>query len=83
MAGDSPETSGETPAALGYRLAAEWEPHAATWLAWPHRRATWLGDFAPIPGVFASFIRLLAGYEPVRVVASGAALEHFWGVSPM
>ena len=75
MAGDSPETHGETPAALGYRLAAEWEPHAATWLAWPHRRATWLGDFAPIPGVFSSFIRLLAGYEPVRVVASGAAHE--------
>ena len=59
---------------FGYRLPAEWEPHAATWLAWPHRRATWLGDFGPIPIFFAAFARLLADYEPVRIVASGAAL---------
>jgi agmatine deiminase len=70
--------------ALGYRLAAEWEPHAATWLAWPHRKATWLGDFAAIPPVFARIARLLATYEPVRVIASGAVLgearEHLDGV---
>ena len=34
--------STDTPASLGYRLPAEWEPHAATWLAWPHKR----GDVA-------------------------------------
>ena len=56
------------------RLPAEWEPHAATWLAWPHRRATWLGDFAPIPGVFEEVARLVARHEPVRIVASGAVL---------
>jgi agmatine deiminase len=27
----------KTPAALGYRMPAEWEPHAATWLSWPRR----------------------------------------------
>jgi agmatine deiminase len=27
----------ETPAALGYRMPAEWEPHSATWLSWPRR----------------------------------------------
>ena len=58
-----------------YRLAAEWEPHAATWLAWPHRKATWLGDFAPIPNVYEKVVRLLAAYEPVRVIASGEVLE--------
>ena len=57
-----------------YRLPAEWEPHAATWIAWPHRRATFLGDFAVIPEFFAEFIRLLAPCEPVKVIASGAAL---------
>ncbi|MFN5755672.1 MAG: agmatine/peptidylarginine deiminase [Planctomycetia bacterium] len=71
-------------AALGYRLAAEWEPHAATWLAWPHRKATWLGDFSVIPPVFARIARLLAAYEPVRVIASGAVLDearaHLGGV---
>jgi agmatine deiminase len=59
----------------GYRLPAEWEPHAATWIAWPHRRATFLGDFAVIPAFFARFIRLLAACEPVKVIASGTALE--------
>jgi agmatine deiminase len=57
-----------------YRLPAEWEPHAATWLAWPHRKATWLGDFALIPGVFEKVARLIARYEPVRIVAAGAVL---------
>ena len=57
-----------------HRLPAEWEPHAATWLAWPHRRATWLGDFSVIPGVFARVARLVARYEPVRIVAAGAVL---------
>ncbi|MGA2855204.1 MAG: agmatine deiminase family protein, partial [Verrucomicrobiota bacterium] len=29
------------PAGLGYAMPAEWEPHAATWLAWPHNEADW------------------------------------------
>jgi len=56
-------------------MPAEWEPHAATWIAWPHRRATFLGDFAAVPEFFAGFIRTLAACEPVRVVASGAARD--------
>lgn len=60
--------------ARGNRLPAEWEPHAATWIAWPHRRATFLGDFGPIPAFFARFIRLLAACEPVKVIATGAPL---------
>ena len=63
-----------------YRLPAEWEPHAATWLAWPHRQATWLGDFAVIPGVFANVARLIARYEPVRIVATGAVLAEARGL---
>ncbi len=33
-----------------YRMPAEWEPHASTWLAWPHYRGDWPGKFEPIPG---------------------------------
>ncbi len=58
----------------GYRLPAEWEPHAATWIAWPHRRATFLGDFTCIPDFFTRFIHLLAACEPVKVIATGAPL---------
>ena len=62
------------PERIALRLPAEWEPHAATWIAWPHRRATFLGDFAAIPEFFARFVRQLAVCEPVKVIASGAAL---------
>ena len=61
--------------AAGFRLPAEWEPHAATWLAWPHRRQTFLGDFADIPPAFVRLVRLVAGYEPVRVIGTGPVLD--------
>ena len=61
----------ETPASLGYRLPAEWEPHAATWLSWPHKRQSWPGGFDAIPPVWAELARLLARFEPVHVLAGG------------
>ena len=61
----------DTPAALGYRMPAEWEPHDATWLSWPHRLATWPGKFEPIPPLYARLVRTLAEYEPVRILAGG------------
>ncbi|HVS33941.1 MAG TPA: agmatine deiminase family protein [Gemmataceae bacterium] len=30
-------------------MPAEWQPHAATWIAWPHQRDDWPGKFGPIP----------------------------------
>ena len=63
-----------TPASLGYRLPAEWEPHAATWLSWPHNRATWPGKFAPIPAVWAVLARTIARFEPVHVLAGGEVM---------
>lgn len=64
-----------TPAQLGYRFPAEWEPHAATWVTWPHRHKTWPGKFEPIPALWTQMIRLLAQYEPVHVLAGGAAVR--------
>jgi len=62
------------PAASPVRLPAEWEPHAATWIAWPHRRRTWLGPFEPIPRVYERLVRLVAGHEPVRVIGGDELL---------
>ncbi|MFV1964801.1 MAG: agmatine/peptidylarginine deiminase [Pirellulaceae bacterium] len=59
----------ETPASLGYRWPAEWEPHAATWVAWPHNRDTWPGKFECIPQQFALLVRTIAEFEPVNVLA--------------
>jgi agmatine deiminase len=68
-----PATSAQTPAALGYRMPAEWEPHAATWLAWPHYQGDWPGKFEPIPWVYAEIIRHLAKHEFVELIVNSAA----------
>src|SRR5206468_662196 len=64
-----------TPAALGYRMPAEWEPHAATWLAWPHERRDWPGKFAAIPWVYGEVVRHLVPGERVRILVDDAATE--------
>ncbi|HID75133.1 MAG TPA: agmatine deiminase family protein [Planctomycetaceae bacterium] len=63
-----------TPSALGYGFPAEWEPHRATWLAWPHNRETWPGRFERIPAVWAELVRTLARFEPVEILAGGPAV---------
>lgn len=61
----------ETPTQLGYRWPAEWEPQASVWLSWPRNRNSWPDHFEPVPGEFAQFVRLLAEYEPVNILAGG------------
>jgi agmatine deiminase len=56
-------------------MPAEWEPHAATWLAWPHYKGDWPGKFEPIPWVYAEIIRHLARHERVEVIVNDAASE--------
>ncbi len=63
------------PAALGYRMPAEWEPHESTWLAWPHFRGDWPGKFEPIPWVYAEIIRNLARHERVDLIVNSAHAE--------
>jgi agmatine deiminase len=55
-------------------MPAEWEPHAATWLAWPHERSDWPGKFAPIRWVYAEIVRHLAGVERVRILVQDGEL---------
>ncbi|GFK94014.1 Agmatine deiminase [Fundidesulfovibrio magnetotacticus] len=57
------------------RLPAEWEPHAATWLAWPKNPRDWPGKFHPIPWVFGEIVRRIAQFETVRLLVDDAAWE--------
>jgi agmatine deiminase len=57
------------------RMLAEWEPHAATWLAWPHYKDDWPGKFEPIPWVYAEIIRHLSRRERVDLIVNDAACE--------
>jgi agmatine deiminase len=60
---------------LSYRMPAEWEPHEATWLAWPHNKEDWPGKFEAIPWVYAEIIRYLARQERVELIVDDAAAE--------
>jgi agmatine deiminase len=61
--------------AEGFRLPAEWEPHRATWLAWPHNPDTWPGRLARVETAFAAMIRALQPGEAVCVNVCDAAME--------
>jgi agmatine deiminase len=63
----SPETN--------FSMPAEWEPHEATWLGWPHELTDWPGKFAPIPWAFAEIVRHLARVERVFLLVENGAAE--------
>ena len=65
--------AGGTLRQQGYRMPAEWEPHAATWLAWPHNKEDWPGKFAPIPWIIADIIRHIASAETVELIVQSAS----------
>lgn len=48
-------------------MPAEWEPHEATWLSWPHKEASWPGAFEPVPAVFVEIVKHLTLSELVRI----------------
>src|SRR2546428_9620720 len=65
----------DSPAALGFRMPAEWEPHAATWIGWPHNASDWPGKLAAIQWVYGEIVRKLAPGEAVRVLVQSGEHE--------
>jgi agmatine deiminase len=53
-------------------MPAEWEPHEATWLSWPHEATDWPGKFESISWVYGEIVRHLARVERVRILARDA-----------
>ncbi len=51
-----------------YRMPAEWAPHLACYLVWPHNLETWPGKFEAIPPIFARMVAAIAQFEPVRLL---------------
>ena len=64
-----------------YTFPAEWAPHDATWIAWPHHEPDWPGKLGPIPWVYAEIARVIAAHERVEILCHDdevreSALEH-------
>lgn len=57
-------------------MPAEWEPHEATWLSWPHNQDSWPGLFDTIPYVWAEIVRALVPFEEVRILVANDEMEN-------
>jgi agmatine deiminase len=66
----------ETPRQLHYRMPAEWAPHDATWIAWPHNAEDWPNKFQPIPWVYAEIVRHLSHVEDVHILVNDLPAEN-------
>lgn len=62
-----------TPGSLGFSMPAEWETHAATWLAWPHHPTDWPGKLNTIRWVYTEIVRAIAPGETVRLLVRSRA----------
>ena len=63
------------PRAAGFRMPAEWEPHHATWLVWPHARADWEVKTTAVEWCFADIARNLVRGERVAIVYHDEAVR--------
>lgn len=66
-----------TPKQLGYYFPAEFAPHVATWLSWPHKEASWPGKIDAIYPYYAQFIKELSRSEIVRINVADEGMKQF------
>ena len=73
----SEHTDFQTPKQLGYIFPAEFAPHIATWLSWPHKEASWPGKIDSIYPYYTAFIKELTRGELVRINVNDEAMKAF------
>jgi agmatine deiminase len=69
------KTEPRTPKELGYYFPAEFAPHAATWLSWPHKEASWPGKIQSIYPSYVTFIKELTKGEQVKINVTDAQMQ--------
>lgn len=66
-----------TPKKLGYYFPAEFAPHSATWLSWPHKEASWPGKITSIYPNYCAFIKEISAGESVHINVNDEAMQNF------
>ncbi|HTU78412.1 MAG TPA: agmatine deiminase [Solirubrobacteraceae bacterium] len=69
-------TLGSTPAADGYRMPGEFEPHRGCWIAWPERPDNWRLGAKPAQAAYAAVAEAIGASEPVTMAVSDTQFEH-------
>lgn len=64
-----------TPKQLGYYFPAEFAPHAATWLSWPHKEASWPGKIDAIYPYYSHFVKVLTESEKVCINVNNETMK--------
>ncbi len=67
----------QTPKASGYYFPAEWHPHRATWLSWPHKEASWPEKIHTVYGPYSQFIKEVSAGEHVCINVVDEAMGKF------
>ena len=66
---------GLRPSDLRFRMPAEWEPHRATWLVWPHNRDDWEVKTAAVEWCYTEIVRHLVDGERVAILVQNPTVE--------
>ena len=69
------EPQANTPAALGFRMPAEWHPHRSTWLTWPKDPETWPGRVGQVEEIYLQMISALTPHETVNLLVDDRETE--------
>jgi agmatine deiminase len=69
------EERSQTPAALGFRMPAEWHPHHSTWLTWPKDPETWPDRVPQVEEIYLEMIAALTPHEIVNLLVDDAEVE--------
>ena len=64
-----------SPAQLGFRMPAEWEPHARTWMCWPTERSIWEGHETAVPVDYARVANAIARFEPLTMLVQPRSFD--------
>ncbi|HSE35930.1 MAG TPA: agmatine deiminase family protein [Blastocatellia bacterium] len=75
MSRNSERAVDSSPSSMGFRMPAEWQPHEATWIGWPHNRTDWPGKFTTVPWVYGEIVRKLTPGEIVRIIVNSETHE--------
>jgi agmatine deiminase len=67
----------KTPRELGYHFPAEFAPHEATWLSWPHKEESWPGKIHNIYPAYSQFVKILTLSEKVRINVKDEQMKNF------
>ena len=67
--------SSAMPRDLGYSMPAEWVPHRATWLSWPHNQETWPAQLDRVKDAWVQMILALSPHEQISLLVNDDAMR--------